>query len=781
MFQSGQPGFVADIAGTILQPSDLDAFKLIPSSKSFGSSGEKGFESGQPSLSSSIADNISHDVSQLSDLDTSELIPGSRSFSRSSENIILGDRDSDLTGTDGADIFVITHAGATISGFEVGKDKVGIVSDDQALTFLDIINPYIPGGITDTDKGAVVSLPNGSTRSSFVTLSGVSASALANSPESFSILSPGNVVIDWNEMMFDAGRNASVSGSRSSRYYALLHTAIADAVQGIQQTAGRSTYLESIGQTLPTVPSGASAEAAAAAAAHTILKGLFTDPDNPVASGSISVFPDETTNTGQFLSRVFDAAFSTSLSEIDDSTGAVNAGIEVGRSIAQRLLELRANDGAFRNADGTKVDVSAFAAEYQNGIENDYHLNETSFQDGSSTLLNNGTVGRLQDGTSLIGTAVPIEAIDQNGNKTVTSTEKTTPGAWRRGEDTLNASGQFSGLASPEVAELNQAWVLPSTSFLNILSPPALDSDRYRDNVAEVKAEGSILDLPGNGTISVLNRSITENGVTRFLGSGAIGNAANDTDSADASFGLGNKGNDFGRTDSDGLGLTSADRTIIAHVWANAEGTYQPNYAWQKVAQQLAISNKSSLEDTAYIFGAMNVALADSYASVWDTQWEKDYSWRPVSSIRNADQLESTLDLDDNTWTARENTPQHPDNPSAAATVAGTASNILSSFYGDNQVFTVSADPNPSSVRLQSALRSLNGNDLVDGIPLEEVSRTYNSLSQAANEARTSRIYAGAHHRFATENGISLGEQIAQYFLRHNPFRVQGRDTMSNQ
>jgi hypothetical protein len=94
----------------------------------------------------------------------------------------------------------------------------------------------------------------------------------------------------------------------------------------------------------------------------------------------------------------------------------------------------------------------------------------------------------------------------------------------------------------------------------------------------------------------------------------------------------------------------------------------------------------------------------------------------------------------------------------------------LSSFYSDNQTFTVSADSNPSSVRLQTALRALNGNDLVNGTPLEEVCRIYNSLSQAANEDRTSRIYAGAHHRFATENGISLGEQVAQYFLRHNPF-----------
>lgn len=732
-------------------------------------------QSGQPCLSADVA----RIISQSSKIEISRLIPNPKSFGSSKENVIFSGSNSSLTGTGGVDVFVITSAGASISGFEVGKDKIGIVSNDRELTFLDIINPYIPGGITDTDKGAVVSLPNGSTRNSFVTLSGVSASALANSPKSFSIFSPGNVVIDWNEVMFDAGRNTSVPGSQSARYYALLHTAIFDAVQGIQQTAGRRTYLESVGQRLPTVTSGASAKAAAASAANTILKGLFTDPDNPVAASNISPFPGETTNTGQFLSRVFDAALSTSLTEINESTNSVNAGIEFGRSIAQKLLDLRANDGAFRNADGTKVDLSGFAAEYQNGIENNYHLNKKSFQDESSTFLNNGTVGRLQDGTNLIGTTVPIEAIDRNGNKTITSIAKTTPGAWRRGEDTLNSSGQFSSLASPDVAKLNQAWVLPSPDFLsnNILPPPALDSDRYRDNVAEVKAEGSILDLPGNGTVSVLNRSITENGVTRFLGTGASGNAVNDTNPVDATFGSGNEGNDFGRTGSDGLGLTSADRTIIAHVWANAEGTYQPNYAWQKVAQQLAINNKSSLEDTAYIFGAMNMPLADGYANVWDIQWDRDYFWRPVSSIRNADQLKSTFDLDDNTWTAREDTPQHPDNPSAAAAVAGVASNILSSFYSDRQTFTVSADPNPSSTRLQNALRSLNGNDLVDGIPLEEVSRTYTSLSQAANEARTSRIYAGVHHRFSTKNGINLGKKVAQYFLRHNPFLVQKRHT----
>jgi Vanadium chloroperoxidase N-terminal domain len=711
-----------------------------------------------------------------------------RSSFGNGKNVITGREGSTLTGTDKEDLFVIKSPGVTINDFQIGRDKLAIYSKDETLSYFDLVNPFPffttdagtvgqgTAAITSTldNNGTVVRVPIGSRREDIVTLNGVSASALVNSPESFEIYSPGNVAIDWNEITFDAQRIAGVPPAASTRTFALVHTAIQDAVQGVLKEQGRSTYLESIGETLPTLSGNASAAAAAASAAHRVLTSIFTDPNNPVSSRLFTI-PSSTEaapTTSAYFTRVFDTALNVSLGEIRGSASAIAKGKEFGEKIADALLNLRKNDGAFRNEDGTPVNFAAFNNEYQNGIETNEALNEPGFQDAPSKLLNRGTVGRLSDGTTLIGSEVPVEAINQSGTKTVTSIARTTPGAWRRSEDTLDVNGNFAGLASPEIASLNQSWVLPSTDFFNnnILPPPALDSERYVGNVAEVKNEGSILDLPGSGTVSVLNRTTTTNGVTRYIGTSTLGESTNDTDLGEQEYGAGNEGNDFGRQGTDKLGLTSADRTIIAHVWANAEGSYGPNYAWQKVTQQLARNNNSSLADTAYIFGSLNMALSDGFASIWDIKWDKDYFWRPVSSIRNADQLGSTGFLDDDDWTPREVTPQHPCHPSGTSMTAGLASTILANFYGDAQTFTVGANPHPNSARLRTALQSLNGNDLIDGVPLEDVSKTYTSLSQAADESRTSRIYAGAHFRFATENGVNLGEQVGTYFLRHNPF-----------
>jgi len=706
-----------------------------------------------------------------------------------------------LTGTTGRDYFLLTSPGATLTNFQVGTDQLEIVSNNQPLTFFDLIARFqfldpvtgtLGALIRDESGGSVVSTPNGARGNRFVTLQGVTAEQLANSPESFRIRSQGNTVIDWNEITFDAARVIGIPPASSTRYFAMVHTAIQDAVQGVLQTAGRSTYLQSIGETLPSVGAGASAEAATAAAAARVLTSLFTDPNNPVVFGAPQG-PNSTLNPNVFVPltgdvnrqeipayfpRAFSAALNQSLAEINASLASIDAGVNFGREIADRIIALRSNDGAFRNADGTPVNFAAFNQEYQDGIEPNDDLNETVPQNQPPQQTNDGTVGRLQDGTLLVNSSAPVNTVSSTG-VTTNSTARTTPGAWRRGEDTLRADGTFAPLASPEFTEINRAWVLPSTNFFNenVLPPPALDSDRYRDNVAEVRAEGSIRDIPISGAVMVTGSTVTENGTTRFIsGNTSVGDAINDTDTADQSYGPGDRGNDIGRSGPDGIGRTSAERTIIAHVWANAEGSYGPNYAWQKIAQQLAINNNSSLADTAYVFGSLNVGIADGFINIWDIKWDEDYFWRPVSSVRNADQLGSTGSLDDNTWTPREVTPQHPCHPSGTSMTAGVASSILANFYGDRQTFTVSADPHPNSARPLNALTDTNGDGLKDvlGTPLEEVSRTYTSLAQAADESRTSRIYAGAHFRFATENGVNMGEQVASYFLRHNPFSRVG-------
>lgn len=725
-----------------------------------------------------------------------------------------------LNGGIGADRFVLTtgelpDSPNIIRGFEIGVDEL-VVDGINELTLFDIFSPFQPLLTPTGENGAdtLFSLSTGAETAPLAIFEGVTTAELVNSPgpSSFIINSPGNEVIDWNELTFDALRISGFPPAASTRVFAMVHTAIADAVQGILQTEGRSSYLSSLepelldsrGVTLPGAPAeGASANAAVAAAAERVLRGIFTDPDNPVVMAPTG--PEGTLDPGLFIPLgtetpqeiqekfplLLNVALNASLASIEASQEAIDAGVAYGQQVAEAILALRANDGAFRNEDGTRVDPIALAREYLNGIESNENLNEEGGQDqqGDPTntgdapeLLNDGTVGRLLDGSNLIATGAPIRTTNSTGAAVVNGTAFTTPGAWRRSEDTLVQSGTFAPLASIEVAQINLPWVLPTTTFFNdnVLPPPALDSARYRDNVAEVRAEGSLLDLPGSGDIVVNartasgitfnQRTTTVDGLTSFAPDNALGTAVNDTDTADEGYGPGDQGNDFGLRRPDGFGTTSAERTVIAHVFANAEGTYGPNYQWQRVAQQLAMNNDSSLAETAEVFGALNIGLADGFINVWDTKWDEDYFWRPVSSVRNADEIEATAGLDDNTWTPREVSPQHPCHPSGTSVTAGVASTILTNFYGDDQTFTVSADPHPNSFRLQQALISLNGNDLVGGVRLEEVSLTFNSLAQAADVARTSRIYAGGHFRFATENGVNMGEQIARYVLRSEPF-----------
>ncbi len=723
-----------------------------------------------------------------------------------------------LTGTTGADRFVITQKGSTITGFNYAEgDRIVIdleapgerSTSSETLTNFDIINPLIglasAGGVTGYDTplkatagGVEVRIPAASgigyevfvnivtadlaTATTLVgTLANSSAPGTANS-SAFEIKSKGNTIVDWDDVIVDAARMAGVPPAASTRYFALTHTAMYDAVQGILQTAGRQGYLESQGITLPPAGAGANADVAAATAARAILTSLFTDPNNPVVFNQTTGAAVAFTPTGgaastirDYYPGVFRAQLDSTITQSREggaTQASIDAGIAYGNLVARNFLASRQTDGYLLDETGTRRNIAAISAEYRDGIEN-LGRDEAGGE-------NNGTVGILTNGTSLVGTAASISTIQSSGAAGVSSTAATTPGAWRRGEDTLGTNGQFAGLASPEVASVNQTWFLPSTSFFNdtLGSPPALDSQNYIDNVAEVRAEGSLLDLPGTGDVSLTNRSTTVNGVTTSIGGASVlGARVNDTSATDTAYPNAVGGDaplNIPRNQPDGIGATSADRTTIAHVWANAEGSYGPNYAYQKIAQQLAINNNDSLADSAYRFAVLDTALADGFANLWDAKWDEDYFWRPVSAVRNADQLTGTASLDDNTWTPRENTPQHPCHPSGTSATAGIASTLLASFYGENPVggFTVSADVNRNSSRLAGALTDTNGDGRADvnGVALEEVSRNYTSFSQVREETRLSRIYAGAHFRFATERGVQLGTNVANYVLANNPF-----------
>jgi hypothetical protein len=128
-----------------------------------------------------------------------------------------------------------------------------------------------------------------------------------------SAVANADVVLDWNKIMV-----ATVSGQNpfaQARFAAITQVAVFEAVNAV--TGHYTPYLGTI-----TAPPGSSAEAAAIAAAHAVLKNYF-----PAAAASL------------------DAARANSLASIPDGPAKLN-GIAVGEAAAAALIAARMNDGA---------------------------------------------------------------------------------------------------------------------------------------------------------------------------------------------------------------------------------------------------------------------------------------------------------------------------------------------------------------------------------------------------------------------------------------------------
>ena len=167
-----------------------------------------------------------------------------------------------------------------------------------------------------------------------------------------------------------------------------------------------------------------------------------------------------------------------------------------------------------------------------------------------------------------------------------------------------------------------------------------------------------------------------------------------------------------------------------------------PSAMWNRVADQLANANGTTLTQNARLLALMNFALADATIGIWNAKNHFD-SWRPVTAIRA---------LLDPTWTPLLATPAFQEYPSAHSGVSDAAASVLASFYGNDRGFTVTSA----------------------GLP--GVQRDFTSFSAAVLQIEDARIYAGFHFRFSVVDGATLGAAVAQYSLETTALPIHGRD-----
>src|SRR4029077_19053947 len=127
-----------------------------------------------------------------------------------------------------------------------------------------------------------------------------------------------NVVVDWNRNLLVIVRThgAQPATIHPTRSFAMMHAAIYDAVNAIDQT--HEPYAAGV----PHASRSASQEAAAAAAAHEVLVQLY-----------------------RVFQATLDAQLQQSLSQIPDGPPKTE-GISVGQAVGDLILALRSNDGS---------------------------------------------------------------------------------------------------------------------------------------------------------------------------------------------------------------------------------------------------------------------------------------------------------------------------------------------------------------------------------------------------------------------------------------------------
>lgn len=182
----------------------------------------------------------------------------------------------------------------------------------------------------------------------------------------------------------------------------------------------------------------------------------------------------------------------------------------------------------------------------------------------------------------------------------------------------------------------------------------------------------------------------------------------------------------------------TADQTLLALFWQSSSATY----FWNSVGLRLSATQHMTLLHNAHLFGALNVAIADSVIAAWDAKYYF-HSWRPVTAINLAD-TDGNLATDvDASWTPLIPTPNHPEYPSAHSTFSGGGAAVLASFFGQNTPFTVDSDAMPG------------------------VTRSFTSFNQAMAELADARVFGGIHFRTACDDGLALGSAVGNYILQN--------------
>ena len=179
----------------------------------------------------------------------------------------------------------------------------------------------------------------------------------------------------------------------------------------------------------------------------------------------------------------------------------------------------------------------------------------------------------------------------------------------------------------------------------------------------------------------------------------------------------------------------TADQALAGHFWNGAIQNY-----WNEIAQTAAVAHGLSTADSARLFALLDLTFADAVIAFYDAKYTYTF-WRPVTAVRAADSDGNRSTTGDPTWVPEvTKTPADPSYPGAHAVISAAGATVLSAFLGHDRFdFAVTSEVLPG------------------------ITRSFGRFSAAAEEATSSRVFAGVHFPFDLTAGRRLGRQVARF------------------
>lgn len=205
-------------------------------------------------------------------------------------------------------------------------------------------------------------------------------------------------------------------------------------------------------------------------------------------------------------------------------------------------------------------------------------------------------------------------------------------------------------------------------------------------------------------------------------------------------------------------GLTDREK-MVAEYWADGPSTETPPGHWNLFAQFVSRRDGHGLDDDVKLFFVLGNALLDVSIAVWDCKVAFDYV-RPVSAVRFlmggqfihawAGPFQGTQPIPAELFQSYIATPPFAEYISGHSAFSAAATRVLHIITG-------------SSLLNASYTFAAGSSSIEPGaMPASDLTLSWRTLDEAADEAGMSRRYGGIHFRQADLESRRMGRQIGE-------------------